>query len=458
MSSLFDLLKKYDVAGPRYTSYPTVPAWSGAVGPADYARALASVGGSDPLSLYFHLPFCEKLCHFCGCFKVITKDQSRSHPYVQAVLKELDLVAAQLTNSEKKVSQIHFGGGTPNFIRPEELSAIMTRVRQHFDILPDAEIAIEMHPRTSTMEFCDNLAKEGFNRISLGVQDFDEEVQRLINRFQTFEVTHVMMSHLRQIGFKNFNFDLIYGLPGQNEKKFASTLEKTLELGPDRLAVYSYAHVPWKNPIQRAFQDADLPTSDLKLKLFELAHEFFTHCGYFFVGMDHFARESDELYDALKTGTIHRNFMGYSTHADAHQIGFGVSSISFVGGQYVQNGKEIEGYQKSMNQGQLYTYRGHLLTRDDLIRRVLITDIMCRLRVDVPQFEKQFGISFWDYFAADVASLEGLIQDDLVEIAKDAICVKGPGRPFIRNVAMCFDRYLEGISRNAGNPVFSRTV
>lgn len=458
MPTLLSLLKKYDVAGPRYTSYPTVPAWSGSVGPVDYAKALSAVEASEPLSLYFHLPFCEKLCHFCGCFKVITKDHARSAPYVQALLREVGMVAAGLKNSGKKASQFHLGGGTPNFVQPEELSFLMSSVRQNFDLLPDAEVAIEMHPRTSTREFCEQLAKEGFNRISLGVQDFDDEVQRRINRFQTFEMTRDMLSLLRRIGFKNFNFDLIYGLPGQNEKKFLATLEKTLALSPDRLALYSYAHVPWKSPVQRAFKDADIPSPDVKLRLFEQAYEFFTQHGYFLVGMDHFAKESDELYQALKSGNIHRNFMGYSTRADAHQIGFGVSSISFVDGKYFQNGKEIEAYQKAMGEGSFYTYRGHLLSQDDLVRRALITDIMCRQHVDVPRFEKQFGISFWDYFAAEKSSLETLAQDDLLEFGKGFITVKEKGRLFIRNVAMCFDRYLKDIRRDAANPVFSRTV
>lgn len=458
MSTRRELLEKYDVPGPRYTSYPTVPAWSESVTSVDYAQALKSVTGDAPLSLYFHLPFCEKLCHFCGCFKTITKDHSRSKIYIEALLKELELVTHHLENSQKKVTQIHFGGGTPNFIQPEELSAIMHAIRNQFDLVPNAEIAIEMHPRTSTPEFCQNLAREGFNRISLGVQDFDDEVQKLINRHQTFAMTRDMLTHLRGLGFKNFNFDLVYGLPGQTEEKFLLTLQKTLELSPDRLAVYSYAHVPWKSPIQRAFKDSDIPAPQTKLNLFEMAYREFTEHGYFLVGMDHFAKETDELYGALKTGSIHRNFMGYSTRADAHQLGFGASSISFVAGHYFQNGKDLAKYQQQSMNGQFSTERGCLLNRDDEIRRALITDIMCRFRIQKLDFEKQFGIAFDDYFSQEILKLGDFIQDGIVEALPDSLAVTETGRLFVRNVAMCFDKYLNNIQSTAVNPVFSRTV
>ena len=469
MLSTFKLLQKYDVPGPRYTSYPTVPAWTENVGPNDYKKNLGKISSDDPLSLYFHLPFCESLCHFCGCFKIITKDHSRSAPYVEALLKEIDTVVKFLNcpypipvkgrgphGALRPVSQIHFGGGTPNFLQPEELSLIMKKIREHFQIFPDAEIAIEMHPRTNTEAFCDHLKKEGFNRISLGVQDFNESVQTLIHRFQTYKQTEEMVSCLRSIKFSHFNFDLVYGLPGQNEKLFQNTLEKTLKLHPDRLAVYSYAHVPWKSKIQRAFKDSDLPRPEMKLKLFEMAYEFFRKNGYRLIGMDHFAKEDDELFEALKTGHIHRNFMGYSTHADAHQIGFGISSISFVNGNYFQNTKDISLYQDEA--GRLLTYRGCLLNQEDRLRRDLITELMCRLCVDIPEFEKRFGISFWKHFAKEKKSLQEFVQDDLLEITDQKILVLGQGKLVIRNIAMCFDEYLEDIKREAKDPVFSRTL
>lgn len=458
MLTTFELLKKYDVPGPRYTSYPTVPAWGESVDPTDYAKNLSAIRGTESLSLYFHLPFCEQLCHFCGCMQVITKDHSRSKSYIEVLLKEMDLVISNLKNCDRHVSQIHFGGGTPNFLQPEELSLILKKIRDHFHVLPNAEIAIEMHPRTSTEKFCDNLKKEGFNRISLGVQDFDDHVQKLIHRFQTYDQTKDMVEYLRTLGFDHFNFDLIYGLPGQTPEKFSDTLEKTLTLKPNRLAVYSYAHVPWVRPVQRAFEDRDLPTPETKLKLFEMALNFFSRHGFHLIGMDHFADEQDELFKALKNKSIHRNFMGYSTRADAHQIGFGVSSISYVNGNYFQNQKKLPNYEIAVKQGNLATFRGHILNEDDRVRRDLITELMCARFLDVPQFEKKHGIEFQKYFAAELSLLNDFITDKLMTVSEKNLAVTDAGCLVIRNIAMCFDKYLDEIKRLAPNPVFSRTV
>lgn len=458
MLSTFQLLQKYDVPGPRYTSYPTVPIWTETVQVSDYKKNLNAVSGDEMLSLYFHLPFCEKLCHFCGCMQVITKDHSRSRPYVDVLLKEIDAVANELKNCNRLVSQIHFGGGTPNFIKPEEMSLIMQKIREHFRIMPEAEIAIEMHPKTSTEAFCDNLKKEGFNRISLGVQDFDENVQKLINRFQTFEVTRDMVSYLRGLGFNHFNFDLVYGLPGQKVENYPDTLEKALSLKPNRLAVYSYAHVPWVRPVQRSFDDADIPSPETKLKLFELALDYFTTHGFHLIGMDHFAEEHDELYTASKNKSIHRNFMGYSTRADAHQIGFGVSSISYVNGNYFQNQKKIDPYMQAITESGLATYRGFLVNEDDKIRRALITELMCHLELKTKRFGETHKIDFQKYFAEDLKLLEEFKSDQLIVEEGDKLKVVGQGHLVIRNIAMCFDKYLETIKKNARNPVFSRTV
>lgn len=458
MLSTFQLLQKYDVPGPRYTSYPTVPIWTETVQVSDYKKNLNAVSGDEMLSLYFHLPFCEKLCHFCGCMQVITKDHSRSRPYVDVLLKEIDAVANELKNCNRLVSQIHFGGGTPNFIQPEEMSLIMQKIREHFRIMPEAEIAIEMHPKTSTEAFCDNLKKEGFNRISLGVQDFDENVQKLINRFQTFEVTRDMVNYLRGLGFNHFNFDLVYGLPGQKVENYPDTLEKALSLKPNRLAVYSYAHVPWVRPVQRSFDDADIPSPETKLKLFELALDYFTTHGFHLIGMDHFAEEHDELYTASKNKSIHRNFMGYSTRADAHQIGFGVSSISFVNGNYFQNQKKIDPYMQAITESGLASYRGFLVNEDDKIRRALITELMCHLELKTRRFGENHKIDFQKYFAEDLKLLEEFKSDQLIVEEGDTIKVVGRGHLVIRNIAMCFDKYLETIKKNARNPVFSRTV
>lgn len=462
MDRVYNLLAKYDVAGPRYTSYPTVPAWTEKVGETDYRHALTGLKSGEHLSLYFHLPFCENLCHFCGCMKVITKDHKKSRDYVTILLKEVDRVVSCIPSESRDVNQIHFGGGSPNFLKPEELSDIMTRVRKHFRILPDAEIAIEMHPRTSTKEFCEVLRPLGFNRISLGVQDFDPKVQKLINRHQTYEMTEAMVTSLRKNGFKAFNFDLIYGLPGQNLEEWEKTLHQVIHLRPNRLAVYSYAHVPWLKPYQRSFEDKDLPSPELKLRLFEKAYETFTKNGYRLIGMDHFALADDELSQALDQGTIHRNFMGYTTRAEAHQIGFGVSSISYVGGNYFQNQKDLKPYEEVISQlgreAPLATFRGFLLDQDDHIRRDLIRRIMCAGVVKIPEFEKQWGVDFGSYFKMELPLLDAFISDGLLQKNNQEIRVMGEGFLFLRNMSMVFDRYLKGIRETASTPVFSRTV
>ncbi|MBF0105070.1 MAG: oxygen-independent coproporphyrinogen III oxidase [Deltaproteobacteria bacterium] len=461
MLTTFELLQKYDVPGPRYTSYPTVPIWRPSVGAADYISSINKAVGAHPLSLYFHIPFCKKLCHFCGCMHVITKDHSRSRPYVDALLIEMDHIIKALKNSNRDCSQIHFGGGTPNFLPPEEISRIMQRVRDNFNILPSAEIAIEMHPREDPdmQRFCDTLKTEGFNRISLGVQDFNDEIQKLINRFQSFATTKGMIDYLKKIGLEHFNFDLIYGLPGQNSiDQFKDTLAKTIFLKPNRIACYSYAHVPWVHPVQRSFKDTDIPTPEQKLRLFETAINFFTTHGYHLIGIDHFADEGDELYAALKNKSIHRNFMGYSTRADAHQIGLGVSSISFVGGHYFQNHKTIEAYTTAVIQRGLATHRGFMLSADDTIRRSLITEIMCHREVDFKEFGARQNIDFHSYFKDDLKLLTGFVDDGLITLDADGLKITPRGYLVVRNIAMCFDKYLDEIKKNARNPVFSRTV
>ncbi len=390
--------------------------------------------------------------------QVITKDHSRSLPYVKTLLKELDQVRKILPEDVGKVSQVHFGGGTPNFLPPEELTLIMDRIRENFDLTPGAEIAIEMHPRTSTREFCDNLKTLEFNRISLGIQDFDPKVQKLIHRDQSYEITQDMLGHLRELGFQHFNFDLVYGLPGQNQAGWEDTLKKVLELRPNRLAVYSYAHVPWIRPVQRSFHDSDLPSPEKKLKFFELAYLALTQNGYRPIGMDHFALEEDELCQALKRGGIHRNFMGYSTKANAHQIGFGVSSISYVGQNYFQNKKVLKEYETGIESGDLATFRGFLLSQEDALRRDLITQIMCHERVDIKQFEKKWDILFDQYFKDGLNLLNPLVEDGLVEWNAEELSVRGLGHLFLRNIAMVFDGYLKQIQIESQTPTFSKTV
>lgn len=461
--SLFKLLEKYDLPGPRYTSYPTVPAWTEEVGREEYKKSLGEIGqareGQAPplLSLYFHIPFCETLCHFCGCMTVITKEHDRSRAYVNLLLKEIDLVADRISK-KPPVTQLHFGGGSPNFLKPEELKEILQKIRSRFALLPDAEIAIEMHPKTSRPEFCKMLAELRFNRISMGVQDFDPKVQQLINRHQTYEMTEEMISLLRSLGFRSFNFDLIYGLPGQTMTTWEETLSRVLKLRPDRLAVYSYAHVPWLKTYQRSFEDKDLPSPRLKLELFEKAYQQMTKNGYRPIGMDHFCLEGDDLSRALETGTIHRNFMGYSTKAEAHQIGFGVSAISYAGGDYFQNQKELPLYEKSVSEGKLATYRGFLLSEDDKIRRDWIRRLMCTGKIDFAEFSTLWKIDVNDYFKKELRQLDSFVKDRLLKTEANRLQVVGEGFLFLRNIAMVFDRYLEGIREKATTPVFSKTI
>jgi len=390
--------------------------------------------------------------------QVITRDHRRSKNYVDLLVKEMELVDSLLPRQTREVSQVHLGGGTPNFLQPEELKTIVAEVRRLFTLQPDAELAIEMHPRTSTSEFCDALKNLEFNRISLGVQDFDPKVQKLINRHQSYEMTANMVAYLRKLGFDSFNFDLIYGLPGQSEKGWSETLRQVLHLKPNRLAVYSYAHVPWIRPVQRSFKDSDLPTPQAKLRFFEAAYDTLHRNGYRPIGMDHFALEDDELSRALDRGGLHRNFMGYSTKADAHQIGFGVSAISYVGGDYFQNRKDLRKYEVEIQDDRPATFRGIALNKDDSLRRDLITQIMCRGKVALKEFQSRWNLRFDQYFSEELRKLAALQKDGLVDWNEDYLYATEQGQLFLRNIAMVFDTYLSRIQSQAKNPTFSRTV
>ncbi|OGQ07319.1 MAG: oxygen-independent coproporphyrinogen III oxidase [Deltaproteobacteria bacterium RIFCSPLOWO2_12_FULL_40_28] len=455
---LGELLYKYDVFAPRYTSYPTVPAWTGEVSSQDYREALLKCSSQDPFSLYFHLPFCENLCHFCGCTQVITKDHERSKSYTEVLKAELKKVRSLLPKKLGSVTQIHFGGGTPNFFHPMEISTLLQLVRNLFDVESDAELAIEIHPKTSLTSFNQMLASQGFNRISLGIQDLDPKVQSLINRNQNFEITKLCMDELRSNGLSHFNLDLVYGLPGQNEQGWEKTLAQVLQLSPNRLAVYSYAHVPWVRPVQRKFLDSDLPSPQLKVHFFEMAYKTFLDAGFSLIGMDHFARGDDELTLALKTEGIHRNFMGYSTRSDAHQIGFGMSAISYVNGGYFQNQKELKKYTEMINRDELATFRGHILKNDDFLRKDVITHMMCQGSINYDAFNEKWGKHFHDVFPEAISQLNSFEKDGLVSIDNHGFRVVGEGFLFLRNIATLFDAYLENIRKGATNPTFSRTI
>lgn len=455
---LEELLCKYDVFAPRYTSYPTVPAWTTQVSSGDYKKALIKLSSKDPLSLYFHLPFCENLCHFCGCTQVITKDHQRSKPYTELLKTELKKVRSLLPKKLGPVTQIHFGGGTPNFFHPQEVAGILQLARDLFDVARDAELAVEIHPKTSSTAFNQMLAREGFNRISLGVQDLDPKVQTLINRNQNFEMTKLCMDELRSLGVSHFNLDLVYGLPGQNEEGWRKTLAQILELSPNRLAVYSYAHVPWIRPVQRKFLNSDLPSPQLKIHFFEIAYNTFLDAGFNLIGMDHFAKEDDELTLGLKKGGLHRNFMGYSTRSDAHQIGFGMSAISYVNGAYFQNQKELKSYTEAMNHDELASFRGHILKRDDFLRKDVITHLMCQGVMKYDEFKKKWEAHFYDVFPEALGQLKSFEEDGLISIDNHGFKIVEEGFLFLRNIATLFDSYLEDIKKGATNPTFSRTI
>lgn len=464
--SLTNVLKKYSQPTPRYTSYPTVPAWTDAVTAKEYRQNLNTVVNTScrgepmcsPISLYFHLPFCENQCHYCGCSRIVTSNRNASAGYMQRIVREIGLVSDFIVGANPCirpfVSQIHLGGGSPNFFQPTEISAIMQAARNHFSIAKDAEVAIEINPRPHLEKFYDNLAREGFNRISLGVQDFNDNVQKRINRFQTFDTTRSTINYLRSLGIKHINLDLVCGLPGQSVATFADTLKKTIELSPSRIALYAYAHLPWSFPFQRSFDEKDLPSTDERIRIFELAYNYFTQHGYESIGMDHFARSDDPLCAALKDGTIQRNFMGYTTQANTHQIGFGMTAISFVNGNYFQNQKELAAYEQCIDKRELATAKGRILSRDDAIRRDLIMQIMCQQRIDIPALEKKYNIVFRKYFEKEIPLLNTFVDDQLLKISNTEITVIPPGHLILRNIAAVFDVYLGNNDRKR----FSKTI
>jgi oxygen-independent coproporphyrinogen-3 oxidase len=454
-----DLLRKYDRPGPRYTSYPTAVEFAENYGPAEYAASLAEADRAPgALSLYTHLPFCEHRCTFCGCHVVITKDQAIVEKYLGYLHRELDALAAHLPN-RRRVSQFHWGGGTPTHLTPAEMDALYRKTTDHFTLEPDAEVAIEVDPRVTTVEQIDLLRTLGFNRLSMGVQDFDPDVQAAVDRNQTEAQTRTMYELARAKGFSSINLDLIYGLPLQNVTTFGRTVDVVIAMRPDRVALYSYAHVPWIKAQQKWIDPKDLPSASDKLQLFLDARERFLAGGYVEIGMDHFALPGDELAEARSKRRLHRNFMGYTVKMGTDMVAAGVSGIGDVRGAFAQNEKKLSGYYEALDQGRFPVERGYALNRDDLIRRDLITRLMCNLWVDTTALEREFGIVFPDYFAPELSALnadDGPVAEGFVSIAPGHIEIVGLGRFFVRNVAMVFDRYLLG--RSGGKPVFSRTV
>ena len=454
-----DLLKKYNRPGPRYTSYPTAPHFHEGFGPDEYRREILSTNsGETPrdLSLYFHFPFCKSLCYFCACNVVITKDASRVGHYLGVLKKEIDLVA-NLVDPRRKVIQMHWGGGTPTYMSPDQIRDIFGAIREKFPFAADAEISIEIDPRTITPEHLPALREAGFNRVSFGLQDVNPEVQTTINRIQTDEQNAFVIDESRRLGFDSINVDLIYGLPHQTVDSYERTLEKIIAWNPDRLAVFNYAHVPWLKKHQKLLPVESMPDASGRLRMLKLIIDRLTEAGYAYIGMDHFAKPGDELTKALRERTLHRNFQGYSTRAEADMFAMGVTSISKLSGAYAQNLKSLAAYEAALDEGRLPTSIGLKLSHDDLLRQHVITEIMCNNRILKRDVEQKFGIAFDSYFADVPEKLNEFALDGLVSLQPDRIEVGEAGRLVIRNIAMAFDAYIKPEAA-LEKPIYSRTV
>ena len=446
------LIQKYNYSGPRYTSYPTALEFSEAFGEWAFAGAVARYPGR-PLSLYVHIPFCHKLCYFCGCNKIVTRQQHKADQYLDALEQEI-LHRAPLF-AGRRVSQLHWGGGTPTYLNKAQISRLMALLRGNFQFNDDAEISIEVDPREIELDVLDHLRAEGFSRLSMGVQDFNKEVQRLVNREQDEDFIFALIKHAREIGFTSTNIDLIYGLPKQTPGSFAFTLERVAQLSPDRLSVFNYAHLPALFAAQRKIKEAELPSAQQKLDILQQTIQSLTQAGYQFIGMDHFARPDDELAIAQREGVLHRNFQGYTTQGDTDLLGLGVSAISMLGDCYAQNQKELKLYYQQVDEKGDALWRGLALTRDDCIRRDVIKALICNFQLTFADIEKAWDLDFRAYFTEDLALLKPLAQDRLVEINEQGIRVTAKGRLLIRNICMCFDIYLR---RKARLQQFSRVI
>ncbi|WP_313063204.1 oxygen-independent coproporphyrinogen III oxidase [Atlantibacter hermannii] len=446
------LIQKYNYSGPRYTSYPTALEFSDQFGETEFRQAVARYP-ERPLSLYVHIPFCHKLCYFCGCNKIVTRQQHKADQYLDALEQEI-LHRAPLF-AGRTVKQLHWGGGTPTYLNKAQISRLMNVLRGAFNFSEKMEISIEVDPREIELDVLDHLRSEGFNRLSMGVQDFNKEVQRLVNREQDEDFIFALLNHAREIGFISTNIDLIYGLPKQTPESFAYTLQRVAELNPDRLSVFNYAHLPTLFAAQRKIKEADLPTAQQKLDILQQTIGSLMQSGYQFIGMDHFARPDDELAVAQREGVLHRNFQGYTTQGDTDLLGLGVSAISMIGDSYAQNFKELKQYYQYVDERGDALWRGLALTRDDCIRRDVIKALICNFRLDFSAVEQQWHLNFRDYFAEDLALLAPLAKDGLVDIDDNGIQVTPKGRLLIRNICMCFDVYLR---QKARMQQFSRVI
>ncbi len=449
-----ELIKKYDRPGPRYTSYPPATEFTEEVGQDHYRERLVNSNErKTPLSLYFHIPFCESGCYYCGCNIIISHRKGIERPYLEKVYKEMDMTSS-LLDKDRKVEQLHWGGGTPNYLEPDEIEEFMGEIKKRFAFSEDAEVSIEIDPRYATEDQLRTIKEVGFNRVSMGLQDLDEKVQRAINRVQPYDLMKDSMKKLRDLGFESINLDLIYGLPYQTKDSFERTVDKVIDLSPDRIAVYSFAYVPWVKPIQKYIDPDTLPSAEEKLSILEMVIEKFQDAGYIYIGMDHFARPEDELAVAQREGKLWRNFQGYTTRKGVELIGFGATSIGMLYDSYFQNYKTLRDYNLAVDEDRLPILRGYILNDDDFIRREVIMDIMCNLGVSFSKIEDMFGVRFEDYFERELEDLRSLEEDGLIEVKDGRISILPVGRLLIRNVAMVFDTHL----RNKKDLAFSRTI
>ncbi len=433
------LIQKYNYSGPRYTSYPTALEFNEKYSEVDFQHAVRRYP-SRPLSLYIHIPFCHKLCYFCGCNKIVTRHLYKADEYIDYLATEIKQRAPLFKN--RCITQIHWGGGTPTYLNKKQISRLMNLLRHHFTLLPTREQSIEIDPREIELDMINHLYAEGFNRISMGVQDFDKSVQRLINREQDETFIFSLVARARQLSFKSVNIDLIYGLPQQTLESFTHTLQRIIKLKPDRLSVFNYAHLPTRFAAQRKIKESDLPSADDKLAILQKTVELLTKHSYQYIGMDHFALPNDDLAIAQRQGFLHRNFQGYTTQGDNDLLGLGVSAISMIGDSYAQNQKELKVYYANINEKGQALWKGLIMNKDDCIRRDIIKSLICNFQLIYAEIEEKYQINFTEYFREELTYLVTFISDGLIDTQPTGIEVTTKGRLLIRNICMCFDTYL----------------
>lgn len=452
-----NMIRKYDKPGPRYTSYPTAPHFNESFTHEHYMDEIVRTNYGEnlsDLSLYFHMPYCDTLCYFCGCNMIITRNRSRVGEYIDYMKKEIDLLRSYI-NSGRKVKQLHWGGGTPTHLTPDEIQNIASYIHESFTVAEDSENSCEIDPRGLTREHLNALRRNGFNRISMGVQDFNEKVQRAVNRIQPEDLTRQVVDWVKELGFVSLNLDLIYGLPFQTVESFSDTVDKIIALSPDRIAVFNYAHVPWMKKHMALIHAEDIPPAEIKLEILKMTIEKLTSAGYVFIGMDHFAKPNDELAIALREKKLYRNFQGYSTRAGLDLYAFGITAISQLSNIYTQNFKTEKEYYSAIDNERLPVAKGYKLNDDDHIRRHVIMKLMCDFELDKKAVESLFSLNFDEYFSYGLANLNSFIDDGLVTIEGDKIIVTENGKLLIRNIAMNFDGYIE---RKEDTGRYSKTV